>query len=95
MSNEQDLLAKAQASLENPQPREGWITLEREYELITPLFGGGPTPGEVDPVTPIRGTEIRGQLRFWWRATRGRGSSTLDKLRSEEERIWGSASKAS
>lgn len=95
MRNKQNLLAKAKASLENPQPRKGWITLEREYELITPLFGGGPSPGEVDPVTPIRGTEIRGQLRFWWRATQGGRFNTLDELRSEEERIWGSASQTS
>jgi len=35
--------------------------------LITPLFGGGHTTGEVDPVTPISTKGIRGQLRFWWR----------------------------
>ena len=43
----------------------------REYQLITPLYGGGVTPGEFDPLTPVRGSEIRGHLRFWWRATRG------------------------
>jgi len=94
MSDTQDLLAQAKASLVNPKPREGWITLEREYELITPLFGGGPTPGEVDPVTPIRGTEIRGQLRFWWRATRGgQFNGSLKEMKKAEDEIWGSAGK--
>jgi CRISPR-associated protein Cmr1 len=95
MSDMQDLLAQAKKSLENPQPRDGRITLEREYELLTPLFGGGPAPGETDPITPIRGTEIRGHLRFWWRATRGGRFKTIAALRAEEERIWGSASQAS
>ncbi len=95
MNDTQDLLARAKASLENPQPRERWVTLEREYKLLTPLFGGGPTPGEVDPVTSIRGTEIRGHLRFWWRATLGGRFSAVSDLHAEEERIWGSASQAS
>ena len=32
-----------------PAERNGYITQEREYKLITPLFGGGVTPGEADP----------------------------------------------
>ena len=53
------------------EPNNTTITQVREYELITPLFGGGVNPGEADPVTIIRGTAIRGHLRFWWRACRG------------------------
>lgn len=75
--------------------KPGWITLQREYELITPLFGGGVAPGENDPITPVRGAEIRGHLRFWWRATRSGGLATIDALRAAEEEIWGSASKPS
>ena len=59
--------------------------------MITPLFGGGVTPGEADPVTVIRGTEIRGHLRFWWRATRGGAfDGDLKRMKETEEAIWGS-----
>jgi CRISPR-associated protein Cmr1 len=69
------------------------VTQERRYELITPLFGGGVEPGECDVLTPIRGTEIRGQLRFWWRATRGgRFDGDLKAMKSREDEIWGAAS---
>src|SRR5689334_14246615 len=72
----------------------GLIEQKREYQLITPLYGGGVTPGEADPVTIIRATEIRGNLRFWWRATRGRlfGDDRVAMLKREGE-IWGAAYK--
>ena len=72
------------------------ITQVREYELITPLFGGGVTPSEADPVTVIRGTEIRGQLRFWWRACRGGNAEfkgDLTKMKEAEGKLWGTATK--
>jgi CRISPR-associated protein Cmr1 len=69
------------------------ITQTREYELITPLFGGGVVPGESDPVTIIRGTEIRGHLRFWWRACRaGQYNDDLKTIRAVEDHLWGAAS---
>lgn len=70
------------------------ITQVREYELITPLFGGGVDPAEADPVTTIRATEIRGQLRFWWRACRGgkpEFDGDLTKMKKAEDEIWGKA----
>jgi CRISPR-associated protein Cmr1 len=64
----------------------------RRYKLITPLFGGGVEPNRADPITVVRGTEVRGQLRFWWRATRGgRSNGDLEKMRQTEEKIWGGA----
>src|SRR5579884_334160 len=64
----------------------------REYKLITPLYGGGVTPDEFDPVTVVRSTEIRGHLRFWWRATRGGlVDGSLEKLKMTEDAIWGKA----
>jgi CRISPR-associated protein Cmr1 len=80
-----------------PEPvRNGVITQVRTYQLITPLFGGGVNPGEVDIVTPIRGSEIRGHLRFWWRACRGgKFGNELQKLKEEEDKIWGKAYKKS
>jgi CRISPR-associated protein Cmr1 len=69
------------------------ITEIREYQLITPLFGGGVEPNTPDPVTTIRATEIRGHLRFWWRATRGGQFKTIKELKEAEDIIWGAASK--
>lgn len=68
------------------------ITQKREYCLITPLFGGGVEPEQADPVTVVRGTEVRGQLRFWWRACRGgQFNGDLEKMRKREGEIWGAA----
>lgn len=69
----------------------GTVTWVRKYKLITPLFGGGVSPMECDPVTLIRGSEIRGNLRFWWRATRGGGCVTVEELHQKESAIWGKA----
>lgn len=64
----------------------------RRYKLITPLFGGGVEPNQADPITIVRGTAVRGHLRFWWRATRGgQSNGSLKEMRHREEEIWGSA----
>lgn len=65
------------------------ITQTRSYKLITPLFGGGVAPRENDESKLIRETQIRGQLRFWWRAIRGTG--TLVDIKQREDAIFGSA----
>lgn len=78
---------------DRPPEREGWITQERHYRLITPLFGGGVETGKVDPITPISGKAIRGHLRFWWRATRaGQFNGNLAAMKAAEDALWGSAS---
>jgi CRISPR-associated protein Cmr1 len=70
--------------------RAGYITETREYELITPLFGGGVKTKEADPITVIRGSSIRGHLRFWWRATRGGlFHGRLADLAKREGEVWG------
>lgn len=61
------------------------------FHTITPIFGGGVVAKENDPLTPIRGASIRGQLRFWWRATRGAMYKSEKELREKEEAIWGAA----
>ncbi|MBE7534765.1 MAG: type III-B CRISPR module RAMP protein Cmr1 [Anaerolineales bacterium] len=74
------------------QPDPNIITQTRTYKLITPLFGGGAQTQKPDEVTTVRATEVRGHLRFWWRATRGgMFEGDLKKMKAEEERIWGSA----
>lgn len=69
------------------------ITQVREYQLITPLFGGGVTPREIDPVTIIRGSTIRGHLRFWWRACRAGQFQNMAAMKKAEDAIWGKAYK--
>lgn len=72
----------------------GRVTLTRKYELITPLFGGGVKAGEVDSKNPIRGTAVRGHLRFWWRATRGgQFGGDLSEMKKVEDAIWGASAK--
>ncbi|KGQ21371.1 type III-B CRISPR module RAMP protein Cmr1 [Thermus filiformis] len=68
------------------------VVLERTYRLLTPLFGGGVEPKKADPVSVVRATEVRGQLRFWWRAVRGwRSGGRLEELWKLEAQIFGSA----
>jgi len=76
------------------QPQPLIITQERYYKLITPLFGGGAVTGEPDAVTVVRGTEIRGHLRFWWRACFGGRYGDVKEMKADEDRIWGAAAKS-
>lgn len=77
---------------ENILPRKlAIIEQKRKYELITPLYGGGVATTESDPVTVVRATELRGQLRFWWRAMRGGQIEGDPHLKSQEDAIWGKA----
>mgnify|MGYP001305374327 CR=1 FL=1 len=64
----------------------------RSYRVITPLFGGGVEPQQADPITTVRASEVRGQLRFWWRATcAGRyGPDGLAQMKQAEDALWGS-----
>lgn len=80
-----------------PAPVGGASGFSRTYRLrvVTPLFGGGTEPGKNDPVTLIRGSSIRGQLRFWWRASRGAACENVTALRQWETGVFGSATVAS
>ena len=65
-------------------------TISLEFAMLTPLFGGGAESRQpLDEDMPLRGSAIRGQLRFWWRAARGGQYKTLDELRAAEVRLWG------
>lgn len=67
----------------------------RQYELITPLFGGGVEPGSADPISMITAKAVRGQLRFWWRATRGGEYPNLESFSEAESSIFGSTDNSS
>jgi CRISPR-associated protein Cmr1 len=69
------------------------IKQERAYQLITPLYGGGVSPTKPDPITVVRATEIRGHLRFWWRAYHAGQFSGLTSLKKAEDKLWGAAAK--
>lgn len=84
-------------------PKLEWTTkkasFDIEFEVITPVFGGGvfldperPHQKEIDPRTPVRGASVRGQLRFWWRATKGCMCDSVQSMLKRETELWGNAS---
>ena len=62
---------------------------------MTALYGGGAEAGQSDADDPFRIPSIRGQLRFWWRASIGGKCRDADELRKTEAGIWGSTEQAS
>lgn len=74
------------------EPEGGAVERSVRLRLLTPMFGGGHTPREVDPHTPVRTATVRGHLRFWWRATRGSGFDNQKALLDSEAKVWGTAS---
>lgn len=75
-------------ALKNTQEPK-WITLE--YELVTPMYGGGVLGHTVDEKMPIRVSSIRGQLRFWWRLLANHlwRLGSVDAIRQAEADLWG------
>jgi CRISPR-associated protein Cmr1 len=71
------------------QAPPGGETITLHLKLITPMFGGGYEPREVDTVNPIRAASIRGHLRFWWRALYGGSHRNAAELLQAEEKLWG------
>jgi len=77
----------------NPNHPTDEVVDVRSYQLLTPLFGGGAVTQQADAVTTVRAAEIRGQLRFWWRAIRGGFcNGDLALMRRREAAIFGAAS---
>jgi CRISPR-associated protein Cmr1 len=78
-----------------------FVTIKRTFQVVTPVFGGGVRINkyathqkEIDTVTPVRGASVRGQLRFWWRATHGCTCASVKEMREREGALWGAASVA-
>jgi len=85
---------------QDPTSRVCWTF---DLGLLTPALGGGMKPGEVEEDRPFRIPSIRGQLRFWWRATQGarfplasQNGRKVDyrPIREAEALLWGMASVA-
>src|SRR5216684_1913862 len=77
------------------QPVRSDLLLELDISLMTVLYGGGAEPGRNDPFDPFRIPSIRGQLRFWWRASLGGQCENDKELREKESKIWGDTDHAS
>ena len=75
-------------------PETDLVTIRLDLKTMTPVFGGGHTAREVDPVQAVRPSAIRGQLRYWWRATAGARFASTSDLYKEESRIFGNTDKA-
>lgn len=75
--------------------RRGRVARTVEIRMITPLFGGGVEVRQVDSPRLVSEKGIRGQLRFWWRATRGARCSSVEQLAEREARVFGSQDIAS
>lgn len=80
--------------------RRAWRELELRFEVITPVFGGGvyidPASAhvkEIDRRTPVRFSEIRQQLRFWWRACHVHLYRSLSAMRERELQLFGSTNR--
>ena len=78
----------ALAAWDAAPPSSGSAKVAVKCKLMTPMYGGGVTPGEVDCAMPIRPSAIRGQLRFWWRLLNDAGRSPRDVFAAESA-LWG------
>ncbi len=75
------------------QVHDNTVEQHRKYRIITPLFGGGAIQQMSDEITTVRGTEVRGHLRFWWRATCAGHLPDVEAVKKREDLIWGKANK--
>lgn len=79
-------------SIVPPERKAIW---EGEIHVVTPMFGGSATAGQVDPGRPVNAKMVRGHLRFWWRALQAprfssqTGKAAVESLFRDEARLWG------
>lgn len=71
----------------------GTETRRYEINLLTPMAGGGTQSWQPDLDNPVRSQEIKGHLRFWWRAMQH--SNNPKSLKKREDALWGSTDYAS
>lgn len=63
------------------------IELEAKFRVVTPLFMSGSDKSKAE----LRVPSIKGVLRFWWRALALGRLGSVEKVREDESRIFGSA----
>lgn len=85
--------AEPPVGLDPSSHRAGWIEETYKVTVVTPIFGGGVGKQAHDLELPVRPTEIRGQLRFWWRLLQQHGPRRLsgESLFESESEIFGKA----
>ncbi len=82
----------AMQAWESASRTDGVRPLTATLELITPMYGGGVQPGEIDRELPVRPSAVRGQLRYWWRLLNARPSTK--QLFEAESELWGGIRKS-
>ena len=81
----------ARTAWEAKRPSAAPDPVTARCKLITPMYGGGVKPGQVDRELPIRSGALRGQLRFWWRLLNGADRTPQEVFRAESA-LWGGIS---
>jgi CRISPR-associated protein Cmr1 len=64
----------------------GMTKLKAYFRIVTPLFMSGANPQSAE----LRVPSIKGVLRFWWRALALGRLGSVDSVRADEARIFGS-----
>jgi CRISPR-associated protein Cmr1 len=64
----------------------GMTKLRADFSIVTPLLMGGADPQSAE----LRVSGMKGMLRFWWRALAWSRLKSVDQVRSEEAKIFGS-----
>ena len=95
-------MRKLHPDLRPDRATEAWVralrtdiaeTVTVRCRLITPMYGGGVRPGEVDTEMPIRASAVRGQQSFWWRLLHATGLPPREGF-SLECSLWGGIRKS-
>jgi CRISPR-associated protein Cmr1 len=86
--------AAQDAFLRASQQTPNSTTLRYTVRLITPMLGGGVEAGKPDRRMYFRASEIKGQLRWWWRTLARAGDlaggvPADQQLAKREQILWG------
>ncbi len=65
--------------------------IDFEVEVVTPLFMGGAEKEKAE----IRGSSIKGLLRFWWRIANGNNYKSIKEMYKAESKIFGNTDNSS
>ncbi|MCU6711410.1 type III-B CRISPR module RAMP protein Cmr1 [Paenibacillus sp. J5C_2022] len=90
LPNEEEKQNIASILLKAARADDKSFTQEYTIHVVSPMIWGdeGSRESIIDDA-PFRSTSIRGQLRFWWRATRGAAYDNTAELRKQETILFG------